>query len=50
MGASILPCFAGIFIVAAANGLVREHMRAEKGREIIPGNHWNAVDFNQWEY
>ena len=49
MGFSILPCFAGIFVAAAVNGLAREHMRAEKGREITPGNHWNAVNFDQWE-
>ena len=49
MGFAILPCFAGIFVVATSDGIVRAHQRAEQGCEIVPGNHWNAVNFDQWE-
>ena len=49
MGIGIALSLTGIALAATVNGLAREAMRAEAARTIIPGDHWNAVDFMAWK-
>lgn len=48
MGIGITLSMVGIFVAATVNSLAREHARIERGKEIIPGQHWDAVDFTRW--
>ncbi|PZO98196.1 MAG: hypothetical protein DI609_11295 [Corynebacterium urealyticum] len=48
MGIGITLSMVGIFVAATVNSLSREHARIERGKEIIPGQHWDAVDFTRW--
>lgn len=49
MGIGIALSITGIALAATVNGLARANMRAEAARTIIPGKHWNAVDFMAWK-
>ena len=49
MGIGIALSLTGIALAATVNGLARANMRAEAARTIIPGDHWNDVDFTAWK-